>query len=165
MKHSLAIQYAFLLLVLSCFLSSSSSYGFESPDANEIPSVHSSKSSNLKDIKKQKLTVAPQLSTQKIFPNLESLITQLQRFSELNLISQKLMPWIYLNSSESMVADFETTLAQLEVADAYLQSAMYGAFVNNDLAGMSPKIKHAAKKLDLAEFTLKLLLEIVDTRL
>ncbi len=165
MQHSLAIRYVFLLLVFSCLLSSSSGYGFESPDANEISSVHSSKLSNLKDIKKQKLTVAPQLSTQKIFPNLESLITQLQRFSELNLISQKLMPWIYLNSSESMVADFETTLTQLEVADTYLQSAMYGAFVNNDLAGMSPKIKHAAEKLDLAEFTLKLLLEIVDARL
>ena len=120
---------------------------------------------SFKDIKKQKLSVSPQLSVQKIFPNLETLITQLQRFSELKLLSQKLMPWIYLNSSESMVADFETTITQLEIADANLQSAMYEAFVNNDLPGMSPKIKNAADQLDLAEFTLRLLLEIVDARL
>lgn len=63
------------------------------------------------------------------------------------------------------MADFETTVTQLEIADANLQSAMYAAFVNNDLLGMSPKIKNAADQLDLAEFTLKLLLEIVDARL
>jgi hypothetical protein len=39
---------------------------------------------------------------------------------------------------------------------------MYEAFVNNDLPGMSPKIKNAADQLDLAEFTLRLLIEIVD---
>ena len=63
------------------------------------------------------------------------------------------------------MADFETTVTQLEIADANLQSAMYAAFVNNDLLGMSPKIQNATDQLDLAEFTLKLLLEIVDARL
>jgi hypothetical protein len=75
------------------------------------------------------------------------------------------MPWIYLNSTESMVADFETTVVQLEIADANLQSAMYEAFVNNNLIGMSPKIKNATDNLDIAEFTLRILLEILDAKL
>ena len=72
---------------------------------------------------------------------------------------------IYLNSTESMVADFETTVVQLEIADANLQSAMYEAFVNNNLIGMSPKIKNATDNLDIAEFTLRILLEILDAKL
>lgn len=165
MRYLFTTQWVSPLLVTLCFLTSSASYGFETPSAKDTNTGHSNGAATVKDIKKQKLSVSSQLSTQKIFPNLEPLITQLQRFSELKLLSQKLMPWIYLNSSESMMADFETTVTQLEIADANLQSAMYAAFVNNDLLGMSPKIKNAADQLDLAEFTLKLLLEIVDARL
>ncbi len=164
MKYSLTMRYIFSFACW-CLFACGTGYGVESPDANDITVNRSVNVSAFKDIKKQKLSISPQLSTQKIFPNLEPLITQLQRFSELKLISQKLMPWIYLNSTESMVADFETTITQLEIADANLQSAMYEAFVNNDLVGMSPKIKNAAGNLDLAEFTLKLLLEIVDAQL
>ncbi len=165
MKFLFATQGISSLLIALCCLTSGACYGFESTDAKDTMAGHSAGTATVKDIKKQKLSVSPQLSVQKIFPNLETLITQLQRFSELKLLSQKLMPWIYLNSSESMVADFETTITQLAIADTNLQSAMYEAFVNNDLPGMSPKIKNAADQLDLAEFTLRLLLEIVDARL
>ncbi len=165
MRQSLIKRCVISLLLFLCLLASGETYGFESPDAIDIKANHSVRVSNTMDIKKQSLTVASKLSTQKFLPNLEALITQLQRSAELRLISRKLMPWIYLNSTESMVADFETTVVQLEIADANLQSAMYEAFVNNNLIGMSPKIKNATDNLDIAEFTLRILLEILDAKL
>lgn len=165
MKNLLKTRCAFFLIVCGGFLFNGDVFGFEYPDANVIRRNSTVTVSSSKDIKKQKLTVPSNLSAQKFFPNLENLITQLQRHSALMLISQKIVPWIYLNTPEAMVADFEAAITQLEIADANLQIAMYEAFVNNNPLGMSPNIKNAADNLDVAEFTLKLLLEIVDAEL
>jgi len=165
MKKSLKTRCVFLLILCGGFLFTGDVFGFEYPEANVIRNNSTVTVSSAIDIKKQKLPVPSKLSAQKFFPNLENLITQFQRFSELMLMSQKIAPRIYLNTTEAMVADFEAAITQLEIADANLQIAMYEAFVNNNPLGMSPNIKNAANNLDVAEFTLKLLLEIVDAEL
>ena len=70
-------------------------------------------------------TEVPPRARKLVVPNLNPLIKQLMRHSELDTQSTKIMPWVYASGTEMMVADYEDAVTKLESAGLHLQAAMH----------------------------------------
>lgn len=93
-------------------------------------------------------------------PNFDPLIDQLIRHTELSSYANRLMPWVYTTTAESVVADFEEAATRLDFADECLQQAMRNAICENGSLEVDPMLRSATEEIDKAEFTIILLLEI-----
>ena len=118
------------------------------------------------DFKKQDIPkIAPALSRAKTVPNLDPLIDQLIRYTELNSSATKLMPWVYTTTTETVVADYEEAVTRLEFADECLQQAMWNMLQERTSLEADPMLVAATTEMDNAEFTILLLVEIAKLEL
>ncbi len=98
-------------------------------------------------------------------PNLDSLIDQLIRHSELEFSARKILPWVYGTSTEIVVADFELALNRIDLAGHELELAMYRAFFEVGSTETDPNLTLAKSHLDNAEFTILMLVEMAKLEL
>ena len=118
------------------------------------------------DFKKQELPKkVPAYSPSRTIPNLDPLFEQLIRHADLNTSAQKIMPWVYTTSTETVVADYEDALKRLDFADQCIHEAMRNLFYEQDSLGTDPLLTQATLELDHAEFTIMLLVEIAKLEL
>lgn len=118
------------------------------------------------DFKKQELPKkVPAYSPSKTIPNLDPLFEQLIRHADLNSSAQKIMPWVYTTSTETVVADYEDALKRLDLADECIHEAMRNLLYERDSLGADPLLAQATLELDHAEFTIMLLVEIAKLEL
>ena len=108
------------------------------------------------DFKKEIPFAAPQRTKafkKRVAPNVDPLIDQIIRRSELDQQLQVVMPWVYSQGLQSEIADYEEAVTNLEIADHCLLEAMQGMLNQEaDSLQLDPLIITAKFALDDAEF-------------
>ena len=119
------------------------------------------------DFKKQEVPKKiPSIVKRDTVPNLQPLIEQLMRHSELERTSNNIMPWVYLTGTELIVADYEDAVARLELADECLQEAMQNVLIkSNDSLETDPALNEAKLLIDAAEYPILFLREMAVSEL
>jgi hypothetical protein len=111
-------------------------------------------------------TKVPPRAKKLMVPDLNPLIEQLMRHSQLNAKASKLMPWVYSSCTEMLVADYEDAVTSLDAAGLHLQSAMHNLIErSNDSLEIDNSIVVAKQEIDSAEYTILFLLEMATLEL
>ena len=136
-----------------------------STEINNVRSARRPGPSSMDFKKQDPAQTIPTIAKARLIPNLDPLINQLIRYADLNSSAIKIMPWVYTSTTESVVADFEDALSNLDLADECLQEAMRKVLYEDNVLEMDPTLKLAMLQLDDAEFTILLLVEIAKLEL
>jgi hypothetical protein len=114
------------------------------------------------DIRRQELPKKVPAHVEKLtVPDLDPLIDQLIRHSELDSKAIKIMPWIYSTCEEVLVADYEDAVGSLDSASAHLQLAMrHLVEKSHQSVETDISIVLAKHDIDQAEYTILFLLEL-----
>jgi hypothetical protein len=118
--------------------------------------------SNTLDLRLKELpNKVPPRAQKLMVPDLNPLIEQLMRHSELNSKASKIMPWVYSSCTEILIADYEDAVTNLDAAGAHLQLAMHNLIEkSNGSLEIDNSIVVAQQEIDSAEYTILFLLEL-----
>lgn len=119
------------------------------------------------DIRRQELPKKVPARVKKMtVPDLNPLIDQLMRHSELDSKATKIMPWVYATCTEVLVADYEDAVTDLDSASAHLQTAMHRLVEkSHESLATDTSILLAKQEIDQAEYTILFLLELATLEL
>ena len=99
-------------------------------------------------------------------PELNLLVDQVIRHSDLNSKATRIMPWVYSRCEEFLVADYEHAVGNLDSAEEHLQLAMFHLAEKSDQAIETDRsMDMARQEIDQAEYVILFLLELASLEL